>query len=64
MLRKAAVAAAGVSMLPRRPLLAATAPSEKLNLAFVGVGGRGVANVQALADQNMVAFADVDDQRA
>ena len=63
-LKAAAIAAAGVAVAPTRSLLAATAPSEKLNLAFIGAGGRGASNVQALAGQNMVAFADVDDQRA
>jgi len=37
-------------------------PSEKLNIAGVGVGGRGSANMRALADekQNIVALCDVD----
>lgn len=38
--------------------------NERLNLACIGVGGRGEANVRALAGQNLVAFADVDDVRA
>ncbi|MCH2200535.1 MAG: Gfo/Idh/MocA family oxidoreductase [Fuerstiella sp.] len=59
---KAAAAAAGVAIAPAR--LQSASPSEKLNLAFVGVGGRGRANVGALAGQNFVAFADVDDHRA
>lgn len=63
LLKAAAVAAAGVAVGPKR-IAAAQAPSDKLNLAFIGVGGRGTANVQGLADQNMVAFADVDDHRA
>ena len=63
-LRAAAVAAVGVAASPTPSLFAAAGPSEKLNVAFIGVGGRGRANVGALADQNMVAFADVDDQRA
>jgi predicted dehydrogenase len=39
-------------------------PDEKLNVACIGVGGQGAANVHGLASQNLVAFADVDDQRA
>ncbi len=39
-------------------------PNEKLNLAFIGVGGRGADNVKGLKDQNMVAFCDVDGERA
>jgi predicted dehydrogenase len=42
----------------------ADSPNEKLNIACIGVGGRGEANVQGLASQNLVAFADVDDERA
>ncbi len=38
--------------------------NEKLNIACIGVGGRGSANVNGLASQNLVAFADVDDARA
>jgi len=39
-------------------------PSERLNLAFVGSGGRGSANIDALKDQNIVALCDVDARRA
>jgi len=38
-------------------------PSEKLNLAFIGVSGRGGANLDGLANQNVVALCDVDSQR-
>ena len=35
-------------------------PSDRVNLAFVGVGGMGRANLNALASQNIVAVCDVD----
>jgi len=35
-------------------------PSDKLNLAFVGISGRGGRNLSALKDQNVVALCDVD----
>ncbi|MFA5814200.1 MAG: Gfo/Idh/MocA family oxidoreductase [Bacteroidales bacterium] len=35
-------------------------PSDKLNLAFVGIAGRGGSNLRALKDQNVVALCDVD----
>lgn len=38
--------------------------NERLNIACVGVGGRGRAAIHGLADQNFVAFCDVDDARA
>lgn len=43
------------------------APSDKLNLAFVGVGGRGNEALKVLSQNpsvNVFAFADVDDRRA
>ena len=39
-------------------------PNAKLNLACIGVGGRGNAAVGALKGENLVAFCDVDDARA
>ncbi len=39
-------------------------PSEKLNIAFVGAGGQAGFSLRNLADQNIVALCDVDDQRA
>ena len=38
----------------------ATPPSDKLNIAAVGVGGMGRANLINLASQNIVALCDVD----
>src|SRR3712207_2064557 len=38
----------------------AAAPSEKLNIALIGTGGRGAINLQNLTDQNIVALCDVD----
>jgi predicted dehydrogenase len=35
-------------------------PSEKLNVAGVGVGGMGAANLANLQDENIVALCDVD----
>ena len=35
-------------------------PSDKLNIAFVGIAGRGWRNLEALKDQNIVALCDVD----
>ena len=36
------------------------APSDKLNIAGVGVGGRGKNNLEALQSENIVALCDVD----
>lgn len=39
-------------------------PNSKLNVACIGVGGRGGAAVNAMKDENLVAFCDVDEARA
>ncbi len=60
--RNAAAATAALSLLPRgahaRPRK--IAPSDRVNIAGVGVGGMGRANMQALSSQNLVAMCDVD----
>ena len=37
-----------------------TPPSEKLNIAGIGVGGRGQSNLRSLEGENIVALCDVD----
>lgn len=44
-------------------LRGATPPSGKLSLAFVGVAGRGAANLGGLGGENVVALCDVDRAR-
>ncbi|SHK91911.1 Tat (twin-arginine translocation) pathway signal sequence [Rhodothermus profundi] len=39
-------------------------PSDRLNIACIGVGGRGAWNVRGVASETLVAFCDVDDERA
>ncbi len=36
------------------------APSDKLNIAFIGIGGIGRSNLAAIVGQNVVALCDVD----
>jgi predicted dehydrogenase len=61
-LKHAAITAAGVTIVPRHVLggTGFTAPSDKLNIAGVGVGGMGRGNLLNLASQNIVALCDVD----
>lgn len=40
------------------------APSNRLNVAVIGVGGRGQANWGKIPRENIVALCDVDDKRA
>ncbi|NJN27698.1 MAG: Gfo/Idh/MocA family oxidoreductase [Cyclobacteriaceae bacterium] len=56
------LAAAGVSIVPRHVLggVGFTAPSDKLNIAGVGIGGMGKANLDNITGQNIVALCDVD----
>ncbi len=58
----AAATLAAVAVVPRHVLGGAnnTPPSEKLNIAGVGVGGMGQNNVNACATENIVALCDVD----
>jgi predicted dehydrogenase len=61
-----ATAAAGLAFAPAGLFAAERASArEKLNLAFIGVGGRGAANLNGLAEGNTVAaLCDVDEKRA
>lgn len=54
---------AGVWLGTSRTARAASA-NEKLNVAFIGVGGRGEANLNGLRGENVVALCDVDHERA
>jgi predicted dehydrogenase len=57
-----AATTAGLTIVPRRVLgRGQTAPSDRLNIAGVGVGGMGRINLFNLAvDNNIVALCDVD----
>ncbi len=57
-----ATATAGLTILPSFAVsgLGHIAPSDKLNIAAVGVGGVGSSNVKNCASQNIVALCDVD----
>ena len=57
-----ALAATGLMIVPRHVLggTGFTAPSDRLNIAGIGVGGMGGQNILALAGENIVALCDVD----
>jgi predicted dehydrogenase len=61
-MRNAALAGAAFTILPRHVLGGPRhiAPSDRVNIAGVGVGGMGRANMQALSGMNLVAMCDVD----
>ena len=55
--------AAGVMIVPSHVLggvVGQVAPSEKLNIAGIGVGGMGFGDLKNLASENVVAICDVD----
>ncbi len=59
-----AAAAAGYHLGLPVKAHASDSPNERLDLACIGVGGRGAANVSGLKSQNLVAMVDVDEDRA
>ena len=60
-LRSAAVAGAGLTILPAGVLSGAEAPSNKLNVAMLGTWGRAAAHFSAISSENVVALCDVDE---
>lgn len=63
LLKSAAASTAGLTILKSGMLRGQTAPSNKLNIALVGVWGRGTAHYASIARENVVAVCDVNDQR-
>ena len=62
-LRTAALATAGITIAPNTILGKAyghTAPSDKLNIAGIGIGGMGRRNLANMNTENIVALCDVD----
>ena len=65
-LRTAGQAAATFTFLPRAVLGAAGQPGAngKINIAGIGVGGRGGEDIKEVSGENIVALCDVDARRA
>lgn len=61
-IKRSAAAAFGFTVVPSHVVsgLGHKAPSDKLNIAGVGVGGKGRANLHAMNTENIVALCDVD----
>ncbi len=62
----AAASVAAFTIVPRHVLggPGKSAPSEKINIACIGAGGRGYADAINVSTENIVALCDVDDKRA
>ena len=67
-IRNSSVAAAGFFIVPRHVLgRGFVAPSDKLNIAGIGAGGKGESDLSSFAKSpnvNIVALCDVDDRQA
>ncbi|MCD7937158.1 MAG: Gfo/Idh/MocA family oxidoreductase [Tannerellaceae bacterium] len=62
-LQKGTVAAAALTVVPNTILGKShghTAPTDKLNIAGVGIGGRGAGVLRNMEGENLVAMCDVD----
>src|SRR5687768_5308118 len=59
--RRRFLAAAGAAVVAPR-FIRARNLSDKLNVAIIGSGGRGAANLKGVASENVVALCDVDQQ--
>jgi predicted dehydrogenase len=59
---RSAAAAVGITVLPSHVIggLGHMAPSDKLNIAGIGIGGKGAVNLKNMVGQNIVALCDVD----
>jgi predicted dehydrogenase len=63
-LKSLAVVPAGYWLGTSSQTVRAAAASDKLNIACIGVGGRGGANLGGVSSQNIVAMCDCDDKMA
>ena len=61
-IKKSALASLGFTILPSHVIsgLGYKAPSDKLNIAGVGIGGKGHPNLVGMSSENIVALCDVD----
>ena len=63
LLKSAAAAAGALAVSPQIIRAGKNKPGEKLNVALIGVGGRGTAHYDVLADENVVALCDVNEKQ-
>src|SRR5699024_851025 len=61
-IKRTTAVAAGITIVPRHVLggVGYIAPSDRLNIAGIGVGGMGRSNLRAMDSQRIVALCDVD----
>lgn len=61
-IKKTAMAGAGITIVPSVAVsgLGHKPPSDKLNIAGIGIGGKGHANLLAMKTENIIGLCDVD----
>ena len=61
-IRTTSAATVGFTLLPSKVIsgFGHRAPSDKLNIAGIGVGGKGHANLLGMNTENIVALCDID----
>lgn len=63
-LRNVAWAGSGLIILSNSRLVGGTQANSKLNIAAIGVAGRGAENVAGVSSQNLIALCDVHESHA
>ena len=61
-LKRSTTVGAGFMILKSGILKAGQSPNEKLNIAVIGVGGRGASNMNSVKSENIVALCDVNEE--
>ena len=61
-LKNSTMAGAGLVILKSGILKAGNSPNEKLNIAVIGVRGRGGANLRGVKTENIVALCDINEK--
>ncbi len=60
-LNTTALTGAGLALLPSGILFGKNSPNNKLNIALIGVWGRGTAHYDSIAKENVVALCDINE---
>ncbi|MHC4736464.1 MAG: Gfo/Idh/MocA family protein, partial [Planctomycetota bacterium] len=63
-LRNMVCTGSGLIILSNSRLVRGTQANNKLNVAGIGVGGRGAADINGAASENIVALCDIDEKHA
>ena len=63
-LRNMVCTSSGLIILSNSRLVKGTQANNKLNVAGIGVGGRGAADINGVASENIVALCDIDEKHA